>query len=235
MIIAAEIGLNYDNNLDILYELIRQAKLAGADIVKLQFGWKSGPEEINYQVVRNAQKIKKWCEYWKIELMPSIFTEDALDIVRELKLNRYKIASRTVIDNPDLCKKIIAEGKETYISLGMWNKEKFPFGEPDCNHLHYIYCKSKYPTYPEDLQDFPDIFSNLGYYGYSDHMQGIEACILAIARGAQYIEKHFTLNKTSQVIRDHILSADAEELRKLVDIGKSLSYIVRETTIKSNS
>jgi len=226
MKIVAEIGLNYDNNLDLLYELIRQAKFAGADAVKLQFGWKSEPDQINHIVMQNAKKIKEWCKYWDLEFMASIFTENALDIAHELGLKQYKIASRTVIDNPDLCEKIIAEGKETFISLGMWDQKKFPFGEPDSKRLHYIYCKSKYPTYPNDLKDFPNIFDDLGYYGYSDHMQGIEGCILAIARGAQYIEKHFTLNKTSQVIRDHILSADPAEFNQLVRIGKPLSKMV---------
>lgn len=225
MKIVAEIGLNYDNNPDLLYELIRQAKFAGADAAKFQFGWKSEPDQINYTVVQDAKKIKQWCKYWDIELMASIFTDQALDIAHQIELKSYKIASRTVIDNPDLCERIIAEGKETYVSLGMWEKKGFPFGEPDGKHLHYIYCRSKYPSYPEDLGSFPCEFSEAGYYGYSDHMHGIEACVLAISRGAQYIEKHFTLNKTSQVIRDHILSADPSELRQLVEIGKPLAKI----------
>ena len=37
MLFVAEIGLNHDGNFDIAHELIRQAKLAGADIAKFQF------------------------------------------------------------------------------------------------------------------------------------------------------------------------------------------------------
>ena len=40
LIFIAEIGLNYNSNVGLLHELIRQAKLAGADIVKFQLGWR---------------------------------------------------------------------------------------------------------------------------------------------------------------------------------------------------
>ena len=45
----------------------------------------------------------------------------------------------------------------------------------------------------------------------------------AISRGAQFIEKHFTLNKTSQIIRDHILSATPDEFKVLTTIGSELN------------
>jgi len=131
-----------------------------------------------------------------------------------------------VIDKPQLCEKILAEGKPTYVSLGMWEGKDFPFGPPDGKVLHYIYCRSKYPTAPEDLAGMPRRFDPHGYFGYSDHLLGIEACLLAISRGARYIEKHFTLNKTSQVIRDHVLSATPAEFKQLAELGKPLAKLV---------
>ena len=41
MIFIAEIGLNHNGNLDLCHELIRQAKLAVADIAKFQLGWRA--------------------------------------------------------------------------------------------------------------------------------------------------------------------------------------------------
>ena len=46
--------------------------------------------------------------------------------------------------------------------------------------------------------------------------------LLAISRGARVIEKHFTLDKTSTVIRDHALSAEPDEFHDLVNIGRSI-------------
>lgn len=226
MLFVAEIGMNHDGNFDLAYELIRQAKLSGADIAKFQFGWRDQPGEINCIDKRIAAKLKSWCDYWDIEMMASIITEDALELAHHVNFTRYKIASRTVKDDPALCEKIISEGKETFISLGMWDKEEFPFGQPKGSNIKYIYCQSKYPTYPKDLVDFPSKFTPDQYFGYSDHLHGIEGCLLAISRGAQYIEKHFTLNRSSQVIRDHTLSATPDEFRQLTQLGCALHKFV---------
>ena len=224
MLFTAEIGMNYDGNLDLVFEMIRQAKLAGADIVKFQFGWRDKPGEINFLDAERVDKLKKWCSYWQVEAMASIITEPALELGRRLEPRRYKIAARTVADNPALVEKVLAEGKETFISLGMWKGRGWPFGKPT-ETVRYVFCCSKYPTYPEDLAGMPERFSPDGFYGYSDHMHGIEGCLLALSRGARYIEKHFTLNKTSQVIRDHVLSATPAEFRSLTESGRPLGRL----------
>ena len=48
MIFIAEIGLNYNGNIDLAAEMIRQAKTCGADIVKLT-GWRDKKNEINFR------------------------------------------------------------------------------------------------------------------------------------------------------------------------------------------
>ena len=225
MIFVAEIGLNHDGNFDLCYELIKQAKLSGADIAKFQFGWRDKPGEINQIDLKRAKQLKKWCDYFEIEMMASIISNSSLYLVKKINLKRNKIASRTVTENPQLCKKIINMNKEVFCSLGFWNKKGMPFGKPN-KKLRYIYCVSKYPTYPHQLKNFPKNFSEQGYYGYSDHTHGIEACLLAISRGAKFIEKHFTLNKTSQVIRDHVLSATPDEFRILTEQGRQLHKVL---------
>ena len=159
-------------------------------------------------------------------MLASIINDGALDLARAAGLDRLKLASRTVVDRPDLCERVLAEGKETFVSLGMWTGADWPFGPPS-DRLHYIYCRSKYPTYPEDLADLPARFEPGAFYGYSDHCHGISACLLAIARGARYVEKHFTLNKASQVIRDHTLSATPPELRTLSELGGEVAKLVQ--------
>ncbi len=219
VLFVAEIGMNADGNFDLNYELIRQAKWAGADIAKFQVGWRGGKDEINFMDEDRLRRLKSWCDQFGIEFMASIITREAWDLVRHVGMDRYKIASRTVVDHPDLCREIIADGRETFVSLGMWSEaERFPF---DDNNVRYLYCKSSYPTRYEDLTDFPAKFDR--YYGYSDHLMGIEGCLLALSLGAKLVEKHFTLNKTSKVIRDHALSATPDEFRRLTEVGRDLS------------
>jgi sialic acid synthase SpsE len=68
--------------------------------------------------------------------------------------------------------------------------------------------------------------------GYSDHTLGILACQTAVALGACVIEKHFTYRKENQSFRDHALSADPAEMKKLVAnirlIEKSLGKYGKE-------
>lgn len=225
MLFVAEIGMNHDGNFNLAYELIRQAQQAGADVAKFQFGWRNKPDEINHIDDARARQLRSWCDYWGIEMMASLITEEAFEMARRVGFDRYKIASRTIGDNPALCQRILAEGRETFVSLGMWDGEAFPFGPPT-ERLRYVYCRSKYPTFPEDLKGMPAAFSADGWYGYSDHQHGIDACLLAVARGAQYIEKHITLNRTSTVIRDHVLSATPAEFADLTRHGGALGRLV---------
>jgi sialic acid synthase SpsE len=222
---VAEIGLNHDGSFDLAYELIRQAKLAGATAAKFQLGWRNDPAEINHIDLERARTLRAWCEYHELELLASIFTDDALELARAIELPAYKIASRTVVDRPDLCERILADGKPTYVSLGMWEGSTWPFGRPS-EQLRYLFCIAKYPARPADVAALPERFGADGWYGYSDHTQGIAACLLALARGAHLIEKHFTLDKTSQVIRDHVLSATPDEFRALCEHGGELGRLV---------
>ena len=56
MIFVAEAGLNHNGNHSLCYELIKQAKYSGADIVKFQLGWRSGKGEINNYDYKTLKK-----------------------------------------------------------------------------------------------------------------------------------------------------------------------------------
>ena len=217
---VAEIGMNHNGNFDLCYELIKQAKYAGADIAKFQLGWRDGKGEINQINDEIIKKLLNWGAYFNIEIMFSIISDNAFKMIKKYKMKKYKIASRTLVENYKLAEKIVKENKTTYVSLGMWKKKKFPFNN---KNIRYLWCKSLYPTYDKDLKNFPKNFSEKNYFGYSDHTIGIEMCLLAISRGAKMIEKHFTLDKSSNVIRDHALSATPEEFRLMVNLGREIN------------
>ena len=224
MVIIAEIGINHNGNIHLAHELIRQAKISGADIAKFQF---YDPEKIfgpngtypdkkNYEFAltvqfdyEQAKLLKKWCDEEEIEFMASAFDIERFEWVESLKVKRHKIASRAVQDK-ELCQKIFKTKKETFISLGFWGKKETPYKYA---HAKYLYCVPKYPCPPQDLK-LPASFVNSVYQGFSDHTIGIAAALTAVMRGATIIEKHFTLNK-GLVGPDHICSMTPEELRDL--------------------
>ena len=172
----------------------------------------------------DIEEIIKISEYYKIEWMFSILSEDAFSRIRPFNPKRYKVASRTVIDKPDLVQAIVNEGRETFISLGMWEKENTP--NFTGSNIRYIWCKSLYPTPPWELLKMPKDFLSSPYSGFSDHSIGIEASLLAISRGAQVIEKHFTLDKSDTTIRDHALSLTPKEFARLVENGRQLEKLL---------
>ena len=220
---VAEIGLNHNGNFELCQELIKQAKFSGADIVKFQLGWKSKIDEINHIDEIKLAQLYSWSKFYNIEILFSVFDYQYLDMLSKYKPKAIKIASRTLKEKFDLVKKIVNLNVETYISLGMVEKNFFPF---ENNNVKYLWCKSTYPNEISDINLIPNSFINSKYYGFSDHFIGIEAALIAITRGAKLIEKHFTLNKSDQTIRDHTLSATPSEFKILVDHGKIINNIL---------
>lgn len=215
----AEIGLNHNGNFGLFFELIKQAAISGADFAKFQLGWRAKENEINNLDPEAIKLIIDCCNYHSIKPLFSIFTEDAYYLAKNYNFSAYKIASRTVIDNDKLVSDILSENKRTFISLGMTDKD-IPFGKS--KNIEYLWCKSEYPALPWSLRDLPKDFKKTHFTGYSDHSIGIEIPLMAIARGATVIEKHFTLDKSDTTIRDHALSATPDELKNLIDIGRSI-------------
>ena len=227
MTFIAEIGMNHNGNLDLLHSLIRSSLEAGADIAKLQLGWRYKKGEINHITEKDLENIHKIAEYYNQNIMFSVITPEAFKMLKPYKPKHYKIASRTVVDNPKLVEDILSEGVKTYISLGFWDKEDLPF--PKTNNIEYLWCKSLYPTPSWDLKNIPLFFDGNPYAGISDHSVGIEASLLGIARGALIVEKHYTFDKSDTTIRDHAVSINPEEFSQLVRLGRQLSKIAYQT------
>ncbi len=134
---------------------------------------------------------------------------------------RHKIASRC-IEQTDLIEAMCKSGKEIIVSLGMWHGEEFPVINTKAK-VSFLYCVAKYPTMPEDLHFEKINFSK--YSGFSDHTFGIDASLIAMARGAKIIEKHFTLSK-KMYGPDHAGSMETSELRELVKFARSFDKII---------
>lgn len=221
-IFIAEVGMNYNKNFAIASELIKQASIAGADIVKFQLGWRDKPGEINVITRENIDHLVQLSDFYNIELMFSVISIDSMSLFRQFPFRSVKIASRSVREK-ELFDLIRSLGLKTYISFGMAEVRDFLGIKGALDK--YLYCVSQYPTYYWDLKDFPSDFPSSGFDGYSDHTLGIEACLYALSRGAEVIEKHFTLDKSETLIRDHALSATPEEFRDLVKTGTELFRI----------
>jgi sialic acid synthase SpsE len=231
MVIICDIGINHQGNIYLAHEMIRQAKICGADIAKFQFydpeklfgvkGTHPNSELCEFTKTvqfdnKQAQQLKKWCDEENIEFMASVFDLERFEWMEKIGMERYKIASRSV-ENTELCTKILNTDKETFVSLGFWNNSEVPYKH---KNARYLYCVSKYPCEYKDIE-FPMKFKNSIYEGFSDHTMGIGASLMAISKGAKVIEKHFTLNKGLSG-PDHVCSIIPEELKDLTKYAREI-------------
>jgi sialic acid synthase SpsE len=224
--IISEIGINHNAEFRLIEELIRQSAAGGADFAKFQlyssirvFGDESrAKNEFTYEQVKT---IKEICDAYEIEFFASVFDEEKLDWCLNLGVNYLKIASRTTSKEPDLCRKIIEKKLMTFISLGFWDNFDLPYKD---DNVFYFNCISKYPTSILDLKKSNYRKYDKSVIGLSDHSYGIANCLHHISLGAEYIEKHFTLNK-GMPGNDHIGSMNIDELKLLRELGDSIACI----------
>lgn len=239
VIYVAEIGSLHKGDKSLAYEMIRQFKDAGASAIKFQFGWTKEAQEkygLTYNPIRFIDDwvpdLIQWRQYFNIDIFGSVWSDEGLKALEALEPDMYKIAYKVAGDY-EFCDRIydLAGYNTVYVSLDRHS----PFvdyhkGVDGFNK--FVWCKSKYPTYPWDLKvtkEYPGMpakFSNdnIGdWYGYSDHMHGIAPCLLAVSRGAQYVEKHVCLDKSDMATKDTPFSATPSEFRQMVQLGNEIS------------
>lgn len=219
--LIAEIGQNHNGDMELARRMIREAKLAGADVAKFQlfearslFNETGNPwfeynlrTEISRQ---DLQMLKGECDDVGIEFMASAFDVERVGWLELEDVKRHKLASRSIQDGT-LIRSMVETRKTIIASLGHWKKAELPdIGED--GQVEFLYCVSRYPAVSGDFEFSTTDFSVLS--GFSDHSEGLAASKIAIARGAQIIEKHFTLDKSS-FGPDHGGSMTPDELREL--------------------
>ncbi len=230
MEIIAEIGQNHNGELSLAFELIHAAKESGADVAKFQLYnartlfSEDGNEWFKYNCETEIKQdqlymLAEECRKVKIEFMASAFDIERVGWLEDIGVKRYKIASRSIND-VDLLQAVAETGKPIIASLGMWEEKQFPrIGSS--SRTYYLYCLSKYPTPLFECKLASVDFTK--YSGFSDHTVGISAAIVAFSRGAQIIEKHFTLDK-SMYGPDHMCSMIPDELTALHKFCIDIAY-----------
>ncbi|WP_435166635.1 N-acetylneuraminate synthase family protein [Candidatus Pelagibacter bacterium nBUS_28] len=231
--IIAEIGSNHNQDLDIAFQSIDAAVVAGADAVKFQninlekLYHKKDKDliQLHKQIDLNIDwlfKLKEHCDKKNIIFFSSPTYLEAVDLLVEVGVELFKIASPQA-NFPQLIKKVSKTGKPAIISSGQSTLEALK--NSVCNFLSQgndkliiLHCNSIYPTPFEKvnlkmIEELKKIFK--GHIGFSDHTLGVSAPISAVALGANVIEKHFVLNKNFNS-PDAKFSLDPNEFKYMV-------------------
>ena len=183
------------------------------------------------------QLLKNYCDKKGILFFSTPTSKRGIDDLVKLKVGLLKNGSDLLVNLP-LIKEMAKTGIPTILSTGMALVSEIDeavraFEEAGGKELMILHCTSSYPTPDEDvnLNKLESLYKTFNYpVGFSDHTCGFEAAIGAIALGCNFIEKHFTLDKTLPG-PDHRFSSDPNEFKHLVSGIRKVEVMLGTTKI----
>jgi len=229
MEIISEIGLNHGGSLDKALEMIRISKECGANVTKFQFYY---PDILcanrncfdSYKLLDKIKMHPSWipflaaeCKRWGIEFLCTAFDRFSAEAI-EPYIKRFKVASPEVADLNYL-KFLAVFEKPLILSTGKVTDEQLDriFDEIKVP-IELLYCISKYPASTSDykLSEIKRLKKRYGCkVGVSCHCAGIKNALDAVDKGADIVEKHFTL--TNDTV-DAAVSIYPCDLKKMCEI-----------------
>lgn len=260
--IIAEMSANHLMDYNRAVEIIKAAKYAGADAIKLQTYmpdtitmdsnkkyfqiedglWKGTTLHKLYQTAYTPWewqgKLKKIAEDLGLICFSSPFDSTAVDLMEELDMPAYKIASFEINDIP-MIRKIAKLGKPIIISTGIAYMADIEEALSVCyeennENVMLLKCTSAYPSPYEDinLKTIPTIKNTFNcLVGLSDHTLGYAVAVGAVAIGAKVVEKHLTL-KRQDGGSDAAFSMEVEEFKDMVENIRMLEKALGSETYK---
>ena len=241
MIVIAELGINHNGNLGLAKELIDMAVECGCDAVKLQkrtieivyspeelrrprespFGTTNGDQKRGLELGRwEYNEIDAYC-LGRIDWFASAWDIPSLEFLRRYDLKYNKVASAMLTSIPFL-NAVAKERKQTFVSTGMSTIAEIQqavgvFRFHNCPFT-LMHCVSTYPTpdHELNLRCIHALRSIHPHIGYSGHEISPLPSIIAVALGAEAIERHITLDR-AMYGSDQSASLEKKGLEWMVD------------------
>ena len=170
------------------------------------------------------RELIKYSQQRGIGFFSTGFDIESVDMLIRLGQVRFKVPSGEITNLP-LLRHIGKQNKEVILSTGMSDLNEVGNAIKSLedagttrSKITALHCTTAYPAPMNDvnLSAMLSIQKAFGVsVGYSDHSEGIEVAIAAVALGAKIIEKHFTLDKTLPG-PDHKASLEPGELKKMI-------------------
>ena len=178
-------------------------------------------------------ELKEYAEKIDIQFLSTPDEKRSLDfLVDEMKLPIIKIGSGEM-NNFLFLRQVAMKQLPVILSTGMSTlsdveKAYDILRSNGCPIISILHCTSEYPA-PYDsvnlkvIETLQKRFNTV--IGYSDHTEGIEISIAAVAFGARIIEKHFTIDKNLPG-PDHKASIEVRELKNMVKSIRNLEEAI---------
>lgn len=261
--IIAEAGVNHNGDVKLAKKLIDAAKIAGADVVKFQTwiteeivikstrqadyqAKNTGIRESQFDMLKKLEltkndfkELKDYADKKGIIFLSTPDEEKSADFLFDLGVPAFKIGSGEITNLPFL-RHVAGKKRPIILSTGMADLNEVKeavkaIKSQKNNKIIILHCTSNYPCPLKEVNlraidtlrkfDLP--------VGYSDHTVGIMVPVMAVARGAAVLEKHFTIDKNLPG-PDHKASLDPKELKEMIklirDAEKALGDGIKKPT-----
>tara|TARA_B100001094_G_scaffold205689_1_gene199580 strand:- start:2262 stop:3089 length:828 start_codon:yes stop_codon:yes gene_type:complete len=255
--IIAEIGINHNGDINLAKELIDMAHNSGCDAVKFQkrdiesvysteeldkpreSPWGTTTREQKNGIEFNIDEYKELESYSEglgLDFIVSCWDLKSLQEVEDnLNVKYHKVASALATDR-EFLETLHYTGKPIILSTGMCTDEQVDAALDILKHTKYVLaCTSTYPTKEEEVNlnyitTLKEKYPHLSV-GFSNHYNGLVACIGASALGAECLEFHITKDRTMYG-SDQVASIESvsellfsvRKIEKMLGDGKKVVY-----------
>jgi N-acetylneuraminate synthase len=250
--VIAEVGINHNGDLQLAKQLIDMAADAGCDAVKFQkrtidlvydsvtldsprdspWGTTQRDQKNGLEFgITEYQEIDIYCRERGIPWTASAWDIPSLDFIEAFDPPFHKVASAMVTNLPFL-REVASLGRPTIASTGMCDVSDIDllvdvFREAD-TPLGLMHTVSTYPSDEAtlNLQVINTLKARYGVaVGYSGHEPSVSPSVVAAALGAQFLERHITIDR-SMYGSDQAASLEAAGLRQLVATVRKLPLML---------
>lgn len=243
VLVIAEAGCNHQGEPKLADALVDAAANAGADFVKFQTFDPArmivpAAPKADYQLRATGNAESQYDRLVRLRLSradherlmarasergvgfcSSVFDEPSLDLLLSLGVPLLKVPSGEITNLP-LLQAVGNAGLPVILSTGMADLAEISEALEAMKNVPQVallHCVSAYPSRMEDanLRAMETLRREFGLpMGFSDHSQGWELPLAAVAMGAAIIEKHITLDRTLEG-GDHLASLEPDDFGRM--------------------
>jgi sialic acid synthase SpsE len=255
--VIAEIGNNHNGSFERAIEMIDRVIETGADCAKFQMrhlkevyrqrtlrkdGEDLGTEYVldllrRFELsVAQHQQLADYCAAKGILYLCTPWDNRSVEILESMHVAAYKVASADLTNLP-LIDKLCSTSKPLILSTGMSTTAEVQITVDFLNKRQaafiLLHCNSTYPAPLHDihLHWMAKMRQIHPVVGYSGHERGIAVTLAAVGLGACVVERHFTLDRTSEG-PDHAASLEQTEFTRMVEGVRDIEQALGDGTVR---
>lgn len=213
------------------FQTFKTEKVVTKYAQKADYQQRTTTEQTQFEMIKKLEfsfqdfiHIKQYCDSKGIMFLSTPFDIESARFLLDIGVEIFKIPSGEITNYP-LLKEIGGYKKRIILSTGMADLGEIEdamdvliSNGTKRENITLLHCNTEYPTPYEDVNLKAMITLKEAFkvdVGYSDHTEGVEVPVAAVALGAKVIEKHFTLDKNLPG-PDHKASLNPQELKMMI-------------------